>query len=182
MLRSANFEKECLEGRKETIQGYLSIQRMTDVNFIAKRWNILVFAKILIKLLYNRNIRVSGRVTRVLGWTPVNVHKASRLSAIWCYAWSLKLLNSFKHVLLKINMDKRQEPWKQSIYLHQMLSHQHSWNPRQLVQWMPLKCISATTEIVQVSKIKKESCTQGDRIRVWMGIGLYVLKAQYLCI
>ena len=145
MLRSANFVREGFEDRKEIINGCQSIQRMTDVNFIAKRWNILVFAKVLIKLLYDRNIRVSGRVTRVLGWTPVNVHKASRLSAIWCYAWSLKLLNSFKHVLLKINMDKKQGPWKQSIYLHQMLSQQHSWNPRQPVQWMLLKYISATT-------------------------------------
>ena len=58
MLRSANFVRECFEDRKEIIKGCQNIQRMTDVSFVAKRWNILVFAKVFIKLLYDRNIRV----------------------------------------------------------------------------------------------------------------------------
>jgi hypothetical protein len=37
MLRSANFVREGFEDRKEIINGCQSIQRMTDVNFVAKR-------------------------------------------------------------------------------------------------------------------------------------------------
>ena len=58
MLRSANFVRKCFEDSKEIIKGCQNIQRMTDVSFVAKRWNILVFAKVFIKLLYDRNIRV----------------------------------------------------------------------------------------------------------------------------
>jgi len=36
MLRSANFVREGFEDRKEIINGCQSIQRMTDVNFVAK--------------------------------------------------------------------------------------------------------------------------------------------------
>jgi len=37
MLRSANFERECFEGRKEIIKGCQNIQRMTGVSIGAKR-------------------------------------------------------------------------------------------------------------------------------------------------
>jgi hypothetical protein len=35
MLRSSNFVKKGFEDRKEIINGCQSIQRMTDVNFVA---------------------------------------------------------------------------------------------------------------------------------------------------
>ena len=67
MLRSSNFVKKGFEDRKEIINGCQSHSNNDKCKPCSIKVKLFVFTKVFIKYLYDRKIRVSGRVTRILG-------------------------------------------------------------------------------------------------------------------
>jgi hypothetical protein len=157
---------ERLRGWKGNHHGCLSLQRLTNVNLMHKG-KIFCLYQVFIKYLYDRRIRVSGRITRILSSTPGSIRKSIQIiQAYGVMVWSLRSIIQLQAFLLENEHGLKQGPGKQRICFHQRLSQQTTQNPKQPIQRMLLKYIQAPTGKAQLSKIMRESSKRGDGSRI----------------
>jgi len=121
-----------------------------------------------IKYLYDRRIRVSGRLTRILSSTPGSIRKSIQIiQAYGVMVWSLRAIIQLQAFLLENEHGLKQRPGKQRILLHQMAeSATHSESKAASTTNAPQDTFQLLQEKAQLSEIRRESSKRGDGSRI----------------